>query len=160
MNWHPVRTYRRRMWFIVSAACLLLVGVGIGMLAKGAGARQGSFPRPPSLGLAVKASLGSFCWRDGNVGLCADAPPRKCGQRGVPTIVRRPGQRVELQLGFPPSEVTLTYKTAAGVGKTVRPKLAQQISWAVPSNAVGLVEVLARDPAKGDASYEFCLHRR
>ena len=161
MDSTPARTRGRRTFLslAITGAGLLLLGVVVGVLATRAAGQQGSFPRPPALGLSVNASVRTFCWREGNVGLCADGIPPKCGQPGVPTIMRRPGQRVELQLGFPPSELTLTWHTRSGRAKSVRPTLAPRISWAVPPNVVGVVSVFARAQSEGDASYAFCLRR-
>ena len=90
MDWTPARTRGRRLFLCLAfaGAGLLLLGVVVGVLATRAAAQQGSFPRPPALGLSVNASVRTFCWREGNVGLCSDGIPPKCGQPGVPTIMR------------------------------------------------------------------------
>ena len=88
----------RRMRAIGIATAAVAVAAGAAFLLPDAGAR-GAAERPRTLlvenrGLMVKATVGSYCIADANVGLCADAayPLRVHGRLPV-----APGERLKLR---------------------------------------------------------------
>lgn len=154
----------RSVWLGVAGAGLVLLGAAGAMVATQAvGQSENATGPPPRLGLAVSSNVISSCWPfepPNYGGICGDGVAAPCGRSGVPTLMRRPGQKVRLLVGFAASEVTVGYTTANGRERIDLLGITEPISWTVPRSKIsGPVTVLARAARGGDASYSFCIRR-
>ena len=138
-----------------------LVAVLLALLASGASAKPGTPPpnvagttgEPPPAWFALGARSGwlaysSFCWTT----VCVDfLPPAR--RTDLPKLAARPGQTLQIHLGFAPRSVLVR---VLETNKAYPLVARRDTSWRVRGSGVILVEARG---AKGSASYAARLGR-
>ncbi len=129
---------------LVAAAC------GSSAAAPPATRSPASKNGPPAVWLETKAGkrwlgFSSFCWKQGNSGLCADGAAPTCGMQGVPEVSVQSGETVRAHLGYAPAEASVDNGVAGLRGRTV--------TWRVSEAGPFL---LFTKGEQGDASYVGC----
>ena len=168
------RGRRRRRTHVRTIALLLCVaalGAACGSSggesgARGTGPSTGDRPPPdePSAGAGVRPpaawiatrrgshwlDFGSYCWRQGGRGVCADAAAPSCtGLHSAGRVVVDRGESVRFHLLFDPQEVAITLPTEQKLETSRTP------SWTVEHP--GVFSIFARPQGGGDASYTGCI---
>lgn len=108
-------------------------------------------------GVEVQISLGSYCWAEGGIGICADTvlPPLA----SLPTLRVTQGEEVTFRLGFDPSELILSIlRTGNDAVETHRLPHGRTSVWRVPDSftapPLGMrVWLFAAVPGRENASY-------
>ena len=94
----------------------------------------------------------SFCWKT----TCADFAVARCGdERHTPTLRLRARELVRFHLGFPPSELALTFFARGHRLQSRRLRPGRTASWRV--DRAGVFTLFARVQGGGDASYVACV---
>ena len=98
----------------------------------------------------------SYCWHDGDQGVCADAAAPRCGPDWVPAVEARRGEVVRFHLGFEPRAVAVSEFRGSGAAGVTTEDLEprQDPSWRV--RRAGAFSLFAQAEGGGDASYVGC----
>lgn len=131
---------------------LLFVAAGCGSSASPPTTRSpvSSKVGPPAAWIETRAGrtwlgFSSYCWRNGNSGVCADAVAPRCGLKGIPDVAVSEGETVRAHLGYDADEASIQ-----GARTELEGRVA---SWRVDSSGPFLLFTKGKN---GDASYVAC----
>lgn len=133
-------------------ACLLLILAGC--RAPVSSPTESTKPPLPELsvgGESLPYALGSYCWREGQTGLCGDSipPPDLLKFRAIPLVAVKPGALVSVRFGLQPSELSATIHGGGGSLPVAGGKLK------LPRQSGTQIIILFARWDRGDASYVF-----
>ncbi|WP_419881602.1 hypothetical protein ACN6MY_19180 [Peribacillus sp. B-H-3] len=127
--------------------------------------------RPPKAeivtgGKHYKTVLGSYCWEDGDKGVCVDSVWTKGGKRplAVPPIAVQPGADIEVKIDYDPQPNEIHLSQVNGKKEIVLP--VEKGHFKAPRNtgtynytySVWWMDEKDKHLSHGDASYEFDLN--
>lgn len=158
---------RRRAWLLLVPFTALMIWLGWAVLTQ-PGAQSGALaqPRPPALTVLAGAAVvpvlqGSYCWKEGNRGVCGDtpAPPELVQYMGTVPAVVTAGAPVQLRFARPPEPGSLGANHWVNGQPQPVPLDAGGRLPAPAAPGVYVYDVSARWP-QGSASYVFVIEVR